>query len=112
SLPYQQLPRLAREAAVLVMPYADLPVTRAMQPLKLKEYLATSRPVVVRDLPAVRAWANCMDVADRPEAFTEAALRRRADGLPKAQERARARLAEESWTAKAKLFEQWALSSP
>ena len=37
-------PALAREAAVLIMPYADLPVTRAMQPLKLKEYLATDRP--------------------------------------------------------------------
>ena len=34
------------------MPYADLPVTRAMQPLKLKEYLVTDRPVVVADLPA------------------------------------------------------------
>jgi hypothetical protein len=36
------------------MPYADLAATRAMQPLKLKEYLATGRPVVVRDLPATR----------------------------------------------------------
>src|SRR5262249_40939403 len=40
-LPYSWLPQLAREASVLIMPYADLPVTRAMQPLKLKEYLAT-----------------------------------------------------------------------
>ncbi len=59
-VPFAQLPRLAREAAVLIMPYADLPVTRAMQPLKLKEYLATGRPAVVRDLPATRpgpiAW--------------------------------------------------------
>ena len=60
-------PALAREAAVLVMPYADLPVTRAMQPLKLKEYLATGRPVVVRDLPATRAWADCLDLAGTPE---------------------------------------------
>ena len=45
-LPFESLPALAREAAVLVMPYADLPVTRAMQPLKFKEYLATGRPVV------------------------------------------------------------------
>ena len=51
-LPYEALPGLAREASVLVMPYADLPVTWAMQPLKLKEYLATGKPAVVRDLPA------------------------------------------------------------
>ena len=53
-VPYDQLPGLAREAAVLIMPYADLPVTRAMQPLKLKEYLAADRPAVVADLPATR----------------------------------------------------------
>jgi hypothetical protein len=31
---YDQLPAVAGAAAVLVMPYADLPVSRAMQPLK------------------------------------------------------------------------------
>ena len=48
SVPYQHLPALGNEAAVLVMPYADLPVTRAMQPLKLLEYLANPKPVVAR----------------------------------------------------------------
>ena len=41
AVPIGVLPALAARAAVLVAPYADLPVTRAMQPLKLKEYLAT-----------------------------------------------------------------------
>lgn len=111
-LAYERLPRLAREAAVLVMPYADLPVTRAMQPLKLKEYLATGLPVVVRDLPANRAWADCMDVAAAPEAFVEAVRLRLQTGLPPGQQKARERLAEESWAAKALLFERWVLSRP
>ena len=68
-VPYEQLPQIAREAAVLVMPYADLPVTRAMQPLKLKEYLATGRPVVVRDLPATRCWADALELATTPQEF-------------------------------------------
>ena len=75
--PFEQLPDLAREAAVLVMPYADLPVTRAMQPLKLKEYLATGKPVVVRDLPATRDWADCLDLADTPEVVLRRRVRRR-----------------------------------
>ncbi len=50
------------------MPLADLPVTRAMQPLKLKEDLATDKPAVVRDLPPNRAWADCPDVAATPAA--------------------------------------------
>ena len=68
------------------MPYADLPVTRAMQPLKLKEYLATGRPVVVRDLPATRAWADCLDLADTPEAFCRGRAAAAGDGLPEGQQ--------------------------
>ena len=89
SLPYERLPQLARQATVLVMPYANLPVTRAMQPLKLKEYLATGLPVVVRDLPANRDWADCMDVTATPQAFVEAVARRLQIGLPPEQSMAR-----------------------
>lgn len=106
-LPYPCLPRVAAEAAVLIMPYADLPATRAMQPLKLKEYLATGRPTVVRDLPAVRLWADCLDIADTPGAFSRAVRQRLAEGLPEAQKLARTRLAHESWTEKARTFERW-----
>lgn len=107
SLPYERLPSLARAASVLVMPYADLPVTRAMQPLKLKEYLATGKPAVVRDLPANRPWTDCMDMTVTPEAFVDAVRRRLETGLPEAQQRARARLAGEGWAEKAHQFERW-----
>jgi glycosyltransferase involved in cell wall biosynthesis len=109
-LPFEQLPLLARHAAVLAMPYADLPVTRAIQPLKLKEYLATGRPVVVRRLPATREWGDCLDLVDTAEAFSEAVRRRLAEGVPQSQVRARARLSSESWAEKARAFERWALS--
>jgi glycosyltransferase involved in cell wall biosynthesis len=105
-LPLEQLPSLAQQAAVLVMPYADLPVTRAIQPLKLKEYLATGRPCVVRDLPANRAWADCLDLADSPQTFVEAVRRRLAEGVPESQQKAREKLRHESWTEKARQFEQ------
>jgi hypothetical protein len=104
---FEQLPRLAREAAVLLMPYADLPVTRAMQPLKLKEYLATGKAAVVRDLPANRPWADCLDLADTSEAFVRAVRLRLETGLPADQKAARQRLASESWDEKARSFERW-----
>ena len=108
-LAFEQLPPLAREAAVLVMPYADLPVTRAMQPLKLKEYLATGKPVVASDLPANRAWADCMDVVGTAEEFAGAVRLRLRTGLPPGQRAARARLASEGWDEKVRLFERWVL---
>lgn len=105
-LAFSQLPWVAREAAVLIMPYADLPVTRAIQPLKLKEYLATGKPTVVRDLPANREWQDCLDLADSPEAFSQLVRRRLDTGLPDNQRAARARLEAESWKAKTRRFEQ------
>jgi glycosyltransferase involved in cell wall biosynthesis len=104
---YDDLPALAGAAAVLVMPYADLPVTRAMQPLKLKEYLATGKPVVVRKLPATEPWADCLDVAATPAEFAAAVLERLRTGVPEAQRAARGRLDAEGWWAKAAEFEKW-----
>ena len=93
------------------MPYQDLPVTRAMQPLKLKEYLATGKPTVVRDLPATRGWADCLDLATLPEAFSHAVRVRLTTGLPEQQKVARARLAEETWSEKAQRLERWLITS-
>ena len=106
-VPYADLPALAARAAVLVMPYADLPVTRAMQPLKLKEYLATGKPVVVRSLPATDPWADCLDAAATPGAFAAAVVERLRTGVPDGQRAARGRLEAESWAAKAGQFETW-----
>ncbi|MBX7106220.1 MAG: glycosyltransferase [Gemmataceae bacterium] len=100
----KNLPGLAAAADVLVLPYVDAPVTRAIQPLKLKEYLATGRPVVARDLPAVREWADCLDLADTSEKFAHA-VARRANGIcPPEQAAGRTRLVAESWDAKADRF--------
>lgn len=106
-LAYEELPALGREAAVLIMPYADLPVTRAMQPLKLKEYLATGRPVVARRLPALDEWHDCLDLVETPAEFSRAARARAQQGLSPEQCTARARLAGEDWTAKALELERW-----
>jgi len=106
GVPLDELPALAADADVLVMPYIDAPVTRAMQPLKLKEYLATGKPVVVRDLPANREWADALDLAADPTEFAQAVIRRLSSGLPDKQLEARRRLASESWSAKALLFSQ------
>jgi glycosyltransferase involved in cell wall biosynthesis len=110
AMAFHDLPALAHVADVLIMPYADLPVTRAMEPLKLKEYLATGKPVVVRDLPGNRSWSDALDLADSPATFSEAVRRRLVTGPIASQGVARSRLAEESWDQKAALFEKGILS--
>ncbi len=107
---YQDLPGLAAAADVLVMPYADLPVTRAIQPLKLKEYLATGKPAIVRSLPATVAWSDAADVVETIDQLLEVTADRAEHGTPASQQNARQRLAQESWDAKARQFEQYLLA--
>lgn len=99
-----QLPALAKEASVLIMPYADLPVTRAMQPLKLKEYLATGKPVVASCLPANLEWHDCLDLAGSPIEFVDKVKWRMQKGVSSGQQEARVRLSHESWKSKAETF--------
>lgn len=106
-LPLSDLPALAHYAGALIAPYADCPVTRAIQPLKLKEYLATGKPVIARRLPATAAWADAADIVDTAAAFAQAVRHRLDCGVPESQQQARRRLAAESWAAKAEQFERW-----
>ncbi|MBT7336142.1 MAG: hypothetical protein HN856_17335 [Gammaproteobacteria bacterium] len=104
--PFARLPEIAAQASVLIMPYVDEAVTRAMQPLKLKEYMATGKPVVVRALPATQAWADCVDIAYTAIEFADLVCARALSGLPDQQGIARQKLRDESWCAKSKIFEK------
>jgi len=104
ALKLTQLPALANEASVLIMPYADLPVTRAMQPLKLKEYLATGKSVVASRLPANLDWHDCLDLAGSAKEFVELVKWRIQKGISEEQKLARVRLSHESWKSKAEMF--------
>lgn len=107
----QVLPSMALAAKCLIMPYSDSPVTRAMQPLKLKEYLATGRPVVARYLPATTDWSEACDLVATPEEFATMVVNRLDGNLPPAQSLARQRLTTESWQDKAAKFLELVRSS-
>ncbi|MCB9911180.1 MAG: glycosyltransferase [Planctomycetes bacterium] len=106
SVDFDELPRFAAAADVLVMPYADSEATRNMQPLKLKEYLATGLPTVVTPLPANLFWSHAMDVVDTPQAFVARVLERAQSGLPADQARAREALRAEGWDQKVRILEE------
>lgn len=97
----RQLSAMAQSADCLIMPYVKTPLTHAMQPLKLKEYLATGRPAVVRRLPSTVPWVEACDVIDTAEELVQAVRYRIEHGISAAQQVARQKLAEESWSHKA-----------
>jgi glycosyltransferase involved in cell wall biosynthesis len=104
----EALPAMAAAANCLIMPYADSPVTRAMQPLKFKEYLATGKPVVARRLPATEAWSEACDLVASASEFAVVTARYfSSDSVaPSHLDRRQFLLANESWSIKAKQFSQ------
>jgi glycosyltransferase involved in cell wall biosynthesis len=108
AVPVKCLPAIAKYADVLMMPYADNEVTRAMQPLKLLEYLATGKPIVARRLPALERWACFLHLCDTAEEFRSCLAS--TIHQPPSHDQLKARqhlLRQESWQAKAKLFLEW-----
>jgi glycosyltransferase involved in cell wall biosynthesis len=101
AIAYRELPQLAALADVLVMPYTDSPATRAMQPLKLKEYLLTTKPVVARNLPALHDWSDAADLVADASSFAHTVAERVRTGALRSQLQARQRVLGESWPRKA-----------
>jgi glycosyltransferase involved in cell wall biosynthesis len=62
--PYDRLPEWARAFDVAIIPYrsSNLNVIHA-NPLKLREYLATGRPVVATFIPETQKFAHCIRLA-------------------------------------------------
>lgn len=111
SIPQYMLPILARHADVLIMPYCRGPGVDESEPLKLREYLATDRPVVVCDIPATRRWADAVDIATTPEDFAAWVDFRLKAGINPEQLAARQRVRGESWAEKARQFVKVAFDS-
>lgn len=100
--PYDVIARYMAAMDVLIMPWNKSEWIKACNPIKLKEYLAVGRPVVTTDFLALAEWRDLVRVANEPVAFATAireALAQPYDPAP-----ARARIANETWDAKASLI--------
>jgi glycosyltransferase involved in cell wall biosynthesis len=87
--PYEQLPAYCRGFDVGLIPFRMNRLTRAVNPIKLREYLAAGLPVVSAPLEAVKAYAPAVQIAETlPEflAACERALHMAVDGRPQARQ--------------------------
>jgi len=101
---------LIRSADVGLIPHVSSPLTRAMSPLKLYEYLAAGLPVVASDLPPLHGVAPDVRLVE-PGGDHAAAVHDALAAGP-AQEPARqAFLAENSWSRRIEQLLEVALSA-
>lgn len=97
--PYDIIARYMAAMDVLIMPWNKSDWIQACNPIKMKEYLAVGRPIVTTNFPALDGWRDLVRVADDASTFASeirSALTELHDPAP-----ARARLACETWDAKA-----------
>jgi glycosyltransferase involved in cell wall biosynthesis len=100
--PYADLPAYAKRFDACVIPYRPGDWSFHANPIKLREYLATGKPVVAVDTPQMRKFADVVEVTrDRAEFL--AALDRVLRSPPDPEETARriARVAGSGWAARA-----------
>jgi glycosyltransferase involved in cell wall biosynthesis len=70
--PYESLPSWAKAFDVAIIPYRMNQQVRNANPLKLREYLATGKPIVSVPTPEVDRFGPLVRVAQEPAAFLAA----------------------------------------
>lgn len=68
SRSYFELNRYARSYDIAILPFKRSPLTDAVSPVKIFEYMAAGKPIVTTDLLECRKYASCL-VAESTEKF-------------------------------------------
>jgi hypothetical protein len=101
--PYEQLPAYCKYFDVGLIPFKISELTRAVNPIKLREYLAAGLPVVSTPLPEVLGYRGAVEAADTPDTFVAALEAARAAGS-EARRRRSDSMARETWPQKLTLI--------
>ena len=107
EIPFAEVHSFLSDLDVALIPFRDLPLTRAVDPVKLYEALATGLPVVARRLPETGRWPEpLVYLYDDPESFLRQ-LHRAVEEQTPALALERRRAAEgESWAHRAAELEE------
>lgn len=65
-LPYVELPPLLADFDVALIPFRRNEITQSVNPLKLYEYFAAGKPVIVADIPELTRWKPLVYAASTP----------------------------------------------
>jgi glycosyltransferase involved in cell wall biosynthesis len=101
--PYRDLPGYLRGFDACLIPYKQLPRVTYMNPVKLREYLASGKPIVSTPLPEVAKFGELVRIAESGDEFVVEIERCLAeDGSLRARRMASVR--DQTWTSRAAEF--------
>lgn len=100
-IPYEDVAATMASMDVLLMPWHRSEWIEACNPIKLKEYLATGRPIVSTDFYELRHYGGLLDIENEAASFAMAI--QKAIDAPDLERlaRGRAHVASASWTSRA-----------
>lgn len=96
-VPVADVPLAMAGLDVCLLPYERNEWTAAIDSLKLYEYLACGKPIVASDVPAARAFASLVSIAEGPAGFVSAIEAALAENSPALSEARRAAAAANTW---------------
>ncbi len=99
--PYAALPAYAAAFDVGIIPFRVNELTRAVNPIKLREYLVVGLPVVSTPLPEVKQYSRFVRVASNAIDFVAACEAAIAEDSPAQAAARRDAMRSESWESKA-----------
>jgi glycosyltransferase involved in cell wall biosynthesis len=105
-VPRADVPRFAAVCDVLVMPYRPSPAMDLADPLKLREYLASGRPVVSTRFAAVEQYRDVVRITDDADQFVAEVVDALHCGPEPGAEARRAAVADQTWDRRAEEFER------
>lgn len=98
EIPFAEVPSFLAGLDAALVPFRDLPLTRAVDPVKLYEALAMGLPVVARRLPETERWNEpLVYLYDHPAGFVRQLRRAITEHTPEISRLRRQTAAGESW---------------
>src|SRR6185436_5209115 len=98
--PYAELPAFCKAFSVGLMPFVLKELTRYVNPIKLREYIAAGLPVVSTAIPEAAVYPEWCTVGRDPAAFLAACERAIQTDSPTARAERSAAMRNETWEMK------------
>ena len=106
AVPYADVPAVVASFDVAMLPYVESSLTERINPLKLREFLASGVPVVATPIPEVRRYREFVEAPRDLDDWVDALREALREGRARAQARS-ASVKGEGWDVRAEEFSRY-----